>query len=282
MSMTDTVAFDGLGSVSDGASLVDVAPAPGRSADDVRAAVGAYKGDDPTFTDAKDMGGYSLLSLGETSKVTPVPDDLLSKARSLESKGRLVRYAFQGPVLLGAAAFELSVPDDMKASVERLGKLGVKSVMLLSSEPSAVSDNVAKKCGIVTLKVRMDDDERLEYIYKLGFDGKNVLAAGRGCEISRFAANASAVTIKEAAVGFEGLEDAVCASPADVAGLLSLSKKEVKRTSEGMSFGFYFNTLAIIAASTTLMGIEVVLLMVATSVVAIATNSARMYFSGLK
>jgi len=279
MSMADTVAFDGLGSVVDGSSLSEVAG----SADDVKAAVAAYKGSDPTFGDAKEMeGGYSLLGLAEASKVMFVPDDLLGKARAFEGKGKLTRYAFRGSTLLGVAAFELSVPDGLKAQVERLGKLGVKNVMLLTGEPSGVSDVAARKAGIATVKSRMDAGERLELVAKMASDGKNVLAAGRGCDISRFAANAAAVTIKEPAAGFEGLEDAVCASPADVPGLLSLAKKEVRRASEGMSFGFYFNTIAIIAASTTLVDVELVLLMVVASVVAIATNSARMYFSGLK
>jgi cation transport ATPase len=279
MSMTDTVAFDGLGSVVSDSSLTDVAGSGG----DVKAAVAAYKGDDPTFGDAKEMeGGYSLLSLAEASKVTFVPDDLLGKARSFEMKGKLTRYAFKGASLLGVAAFELTVPEDLKASVERFGKLGVKNVMLLTGEPSGVSDTAARKAGIGVVKSRMDAGDRLEFIAKMVAEGKNVLAAGRGCDISRFAANAAAVTIKDQAMGFEGLEDAICASPSEVPGLLSLSKKEVKRTSEGMSFGFYFNTIAIIAASTQLVDAELVLLMVVASVVAIATNSARMYFSGLK
>jgi len=232
--------------------------------------------------DARDMGGYSLLGLADASRITAVPEEVLAKARAFENKGKLARYAFKGSTLLGVGAFDLSVADDMKASVERMGKLGIKNVMLLSAEPAAVSEDVAKKAGIPIVKPRLEDDERLEFIRKLGADGKNVLAAGRGCEISRFAASAAAVTIKEQALGFEGLEDAICGSPSDVAGLISLSKKEVKRASEGMSFGFYFNTFAIIAAATTLVDIELVLLMVAASVVAIATNCARMYLSGLK
>lgn len=282
MSMTEAVAFDGLGSVAEKASLAGTAPAAGRSSDEVKAAVDAYKGDDPSFMDAREMDGYSLLGLADTSKALQVPEDLLTKARAFESQGKLARYAFKGSTLLGVAAFDLSVQDDMKASIERLSKMGIKNVMLLSGEPAAVSEAVAKKAGIPIVKPRLEDDERLEFIRKMGADGKNVLAAGRGCEISRFAANAGAVTVKEQALGFEGLEDAVCISPADIAGLISLSKKEVKRTSEGMSFGFYFNTFAIIAASTTLVDIEVVLLMVVASVVIIATNSARLYFTRLK
>jgi Cd2+/Zn2+-exporting ATPase len=282
MSTADAVAFDGLGSVADKAELADSAPAAGHSADEVNVAVGAYRGDDPTFMDARDIDGFSLLTLSDASKAGQVPEDLLSKARAFESKGKLARYAFKGSTLLGVAAFDLSVADDMKASVERMNKLGIKNVMLLSGEPAAVSEDVARKAGIPIVKPRMEDDERLEFIRKAGADGKNVVAAGRGCEISRFAANAGTVTIKEQALGFEGLEDAVCASPSDVAGLISLSKKEVKRASEGMSFGFYFNTIAVIGASTTLVDIELVLLMVAASVVAIATNCARMYFTRLK
>ncbi len=282
MSTADAVAFDGLGSVADKASLVDSAPAAGHSADEVKAAVDSYGGDDPTFMDARDADGYSLLALGDASRAGQVPEDLLAKARAFEGQGKLARYAFKGSTLLGVAAFDLTVEDDMMASVERMNKLGIKNVMLLSGEPPAISEAVAKKAGIPIVKSRMEDDERLEFIKKVGADGKNVVAAGRGCEISRFAANAAAITIKEQALGFEGLEDAICASPSDVAGLISLSKKEVMRASEGMSFGFYFNTFAVIAASTTLADIELVLLMVATSVVGIATNCARIYFTRLK
>jgi cation transport ATPase len=276
MSMTDVVIFDGLGSVADKAVLADTAGDA-----EVKAAVEAYTGDDPLFVDARGEV-YSLVGLGDASKIDKVPEDLLSKARAFESKGLLARYAYKGSTLLGVAAFELSVPDDMKASVERLGKAGIKNVTLLSSETAALSESVAKRAGIPVVKSRMDDGERLDFIHKLGSDGKNVLAAGRGCELSRFAANAAAVTVKEPAVGFEGLEDAVCGSPSEVAGLVALAKGETKRASEGMSFGFYFNTLAIIAASTTLVDIELMLLMVAASVVAIATNSLRPYFARLK
>ncbi|WP_174590625.1 cation-translocating P-type ATPase [Methanocella conradii] len=282
MSMADAVVFDGLGSVVDGASLAGIAAAEGHSDGDVKAAVEAYRGDDPTFGDAIGMdGGYSLLSLTEASRVTAIQDSLISKARAFESQGKLVRYAFKGDELLGVAAFDLSVPGDLKASVERLGRMGVKSVLLLSEEPQGVSEAMAKKAGISVVKPRMDDEERLEFIAKLAAS-KNVLAVGRGCGISRLAANAAAVTIKEPAVGFEGLEDAVCASPVNVAGLLSLSRREVKRASEGMSFGFYFNSIAIVVAAAMLVDVEIMLLMVVASVAVIATNSARLCLSRLK
>ena len=81
--------------------------------------------------------------------------------------------------------------------------------------------------------------QKLEFLRKLSADGKNVLAAGRGCEISRFAANAGAVTIREQALGFEGLEDAICASPADVAGLVALALAEaVPARGPGRSVAF--------------------------------------------
>lgn len=281
MSMTDAVAFDGLGAVAGSASLAGTSPAAGHAGGEVEAAVSAYRGGDPTFMDARGMGGYSLVCLADASRLAAVPEELLSRARAFEGRGLLVRYAFKDEALLGVAAFELAVPEGMRASVERLGRMGIKNVMLLAAEPAAVAEDVARKAGIGIVKPRLEDDERLEFIRKLGADGKNVLAAGRGCESSRFAANAAAVTVNEQALGFEGLEDAICASPADVAGLVELAKKEVKRASEGMSFGFYFNTIAVIAASTTLVDVELVLLMVAASVVAIATNSARLYFTGL-
>jgi len=282
MSMADTVVFDGLGSVVDGASLSGVAASAGHRDEEVKAAVEAYRGEDPMFGDAKGMeGGYSLLSLADASRITAIPDGIISKARAFEGQGRLVRYAFKGDELLGVAAFDLSVPEGLKDSMERMGRMGVKGVVLLSEEPQGVTDAVARKAGIGTAKPRMGDDERLDFIAKMSTT-KNVMAAGRGCGISRLAANAAAVTIKEPAVGFEGLEDAICASPVNVAGLLSLSRKEVKRASEGMSFGFYFNSIAIVVAAAMLVDIEIVLLMVVASVVAIATNSARLYISRLQ
>ena len=283
MSTVDTVVFDGLGSLADKATQTAAVPAAGFSEGDLNAIIAAYKGDDPTFRDAKAFGeGFSLLTLAEASKVQAVPDDMMSKAKAFEAQGKLVRYAFKGRSLAGIAAFELSAPESLKGSVERLAKMGIKSLMLLSGEPAAVSENIARGAGITNVRSRMDDMERLELIGKMVKDGKNVLAAGRACDISRFAANAAAVTIREPAVGFEGTEDAICGSAAEVPGLLSLSKKDVRIASQGMSFGFYFTTFAIIAASTMLVDIELMLLMIVASVAVVATNSARMYFSGSK
>jgi P-type E1-E2 ATPase len=282
MSMADTVVFDGLDSVTEGSKLVDSAAAAGHSNDEVKAIVSSYEADDPTFKDAKGFGdGYSILSLADASRAMTVPEDLLRRARAMESKGLLTRFTFKGQDLAGVAAFELTVPDRLKESVERLGKIKGMSATLLSAEPPGAPEAVAKRLGI-SAKSRMRNSERIDYMEKLGKEGKNVLAAGKGCDLSRFAANAGAVTIQKPMSGLEGLEDAICGSAADVYGLLMLSRKTVKRTNEGMSFGLYFNTFAIVAASSGLIDVQLALLMVVASVVAVATNSARLYLSGLR
>lgn len=283
MSLADTVVFDGLDSVVESSKLSDTAAAPGHSDDEVKAIVSAYLADDPTFKEAKGFGdSYSLLSLSEASRSVTIPEELLKRTRAFESRGLLGRFAFNGQVLVGTAAFELSVPGNLKHYIERMGKMKDMTITLVSSEPPGAPEAVAKMAGIPMVKSRMREKERLEYLQKLGADGKNVLAAGRGCDIPRFGANAAAVSIEKPMPGFEGLEDAICQSPADVYGLMSLARKTVKRTNEGMSFGLYFNTFAVVAASTGLIDIELALLMVVASVAVVATNSARLYFMGLR
>lgn len=281
MSIADTVVFDGLDAVTDGSKLADVVAAHGHTDEEVRAIISSYTADDPTFKEAKGFGdGFSILSLAEASRVTTVPEDLLKRSRAFESKGLLTRFAFKGQDIAGMAAFELSVPE-LKPSIDRLSKIKGMSVTLLSSESPGAPEAIAKKLG-VSVKSRMRDVERLSYLEKLGADGKNVLAAGTGCGLSRFAANAGTVSIGKSMPGLEGLEDAICGSAADVYGLLMHSRKTVKRTNEGMSFGLYFNTFAIVAASTGLVDVELALLMVVASVAVVATNSARLYLSGVR
>ena len=276
ISMADTVIFDGIGAVTKDLKLVDVAATRGHSEDDVKAIVSSFGTEDPSFRDAKG-DGFSLLSLSDAARVGPIPDDLLKRARALESKGMLTRFAIRGQDLIGMAAFEVSVPESMVRSIERLNRINGMSVLLLSAEPPGAPEAIAKKLGIQSVKSRMRDDESFAYIEKQAANGKNVLVAGKGCGLSRFAANSGAITIERPMQGFLGLEDAICGSADDVYCLVSLSKKAVSRTNEGMWIGLYFNVFALVAASSGLIGVEIAVLMVAASVVAVILNSARTY-----
>ena len=278
ISMADTVVFEGLGAVVEGSKLTDLAAAQGHSEDEMRVIISSYGSDDPVFADAK-RDGFSLLSLADAARAGTIPEELLKRARVFESKGLLTRFVFKEREILGVAAFELSVPKELARSIERLNNLNGMSVLLLSAEPPGAPEAVAKKLGIMAVKSRMRDDERFAHIEKLATSGKNVLAAGKGCGISRFVANAGAITIERPMQGFLGVEDAICGSAADVYRLLSLSKKAVRRTNEGMWIGLYFNVFALVAASSGLIDVEIAILMVAASIAAVTVNSARMYLA---
>ena len=283
ISMADTVVFDGLGAVTENSNLADMAAAPGHSEDKVKTVVSSYGSNDPVFSDAEvPDNGFSLRSLADAVRAGPIPEELLKKARVFESKGLLTRFAYKGQDFIGVAAFELSVPENLAQSVERLNSIKGMSLALLSAEPPGAPEAVAKKLGITSVKSRMRDEECFSYIEKLAASGKNVVAAGKGCGLSRFAANSGAITIERPMSGFQGLEDATCGSAADIYRLVSLSRKAVRRTNEGMWIGLYFNVFALVAASSGLIDLEIALLMVAASVVVVAANSARMWLAGAR
>ena len=274
ISMADTVVFDGLSAVVESSKLTDVAAAPGHSDDEVKVFISSYGSADPVFADEK-----HILSLADATRVGPIPEELLKRARAFESKGLLARFVFKEQEILGAIAFELSVPKELARSIERLNNMNRMSVLLLSAEPPGAPEAVAKKLGIAAVKSRMRDDERFSYIEKLAASGKNVLAAGKGCGLSRFVANSGVITIERPMQGFPGIEDVICGSASDVHRVVLLSKKAVRRTNEGMWIGLYFNVFALMAASSGLIDVEIAVLMVVASIVAVTVNSARMYLA---
>ena len=276
ISMTDTIVFDGLGAVVESSKLADVAAAPGHSDDEIKAFISSYGSADPVFADEKHE---SILSLADATRVGPIPEELLKRARAFESKGLLARFVFKEQEILGAIAFELSVPKELARSIERLNNMNRMSVLLLSAEPPGAPEAVAKKLGIAVVKSRIRDDERFSHIEKLTASGKNVLAAGKGCGLSRFVANSGVITIERPMQGFLGIEDVICGSASDVYRLVLLSKKAVRRTNEGMWIGLYFNVFALVAASSGLIDVEIAVLMVAASIAAVTVNSARMYLA---
>lgn len=294
MSMVDTVVINGLDVLVDRATVSDIIPAGKFSENDVKAALSS--GDNISWDMLPDAarecstgtkaGGYALLTLHEASRKVQVPQDMLRRAGTMDTEGKLIRYAVRGNELVGMVSFEMHISEEAKEAIDRLGRLGVKSLTLLSAESPGVSEATGRRAGITNIKSRMSDREKQEYIGKQVSEGKQVLAAGKRCELSIYAANACSMVVDGQTPGFEGLEDVRCGNIAQLPRILSLAKKTAKYISQGMTFALYFNTFAIILASISaalgIMDISLALLMVVASVVAVATNSARLYFSGLK
>ncbi|WP_230741418.1 P-type ATPase [Methanooceanicella nereidis] len=293
MSLADTVVISGIESLVNKSTVSDVIPVQGYTENDMKSAIAAYGGDenDPLVKAAREYASgvapseeYSLKSLAEASRVVQIPADSHKRANALENEGKLVRYALKGREFMGIVAFDLEVSEETKKAVESLGKdkAKAKEVVLISRNPAGLSEVIGRKAGITNIKSRMDDRERLELVKKMVENKKEVVVVSKRGDLTRFAGNSGSVVIGNAMPGFEGLDDARCDSFAVVPGLISLAKKSLKRANEGLNFGFYFNTFAVIAASLGVIDIQIASLMIITSVVVVATNSMRSYFISLK
>jgi cation transport ATPase len=288
MSITDTIVVNGIDPIIEDAKIVEISSMEKFTPEDVKAAIASYTGleNDITLKAARDFSagiakkeGYSLEKMAEASKKFQVPSGVHDKVKSFESDGKSVMFAMKGKELMGLVIFDLFVPERMSVALERLGKSGIKEIILLSAESTALSEAIAKKAGISTVRSRADDREKIDAIEKMVAEGKHVTVVSKGHDMSKFAGNSGAVSIDVPAYGFEGIEDARCSSFMEVPSLLSMAKGSVKRASQSMNFGFYFNTFAIIMASLGAVDAELAILMVMASVVLVATYSALPYIS---
>lgn len=294
MSMSETVLINGADALLDAVVVSDIIPVTGHTEDEVRSALASYAPDSPDALlnmalppEARvKESPFRISTLAGATKAGNFSKDVHARASAMESAGKAVRFALKDKELLGIIGLELKLPEGTKRAVERLEKIGVKNVTLLSSESTAVTDAIARNAGIKASNSRMDWREKISFIQKAQSDDRSVLVVGKECAATTLAGNGGTIAIGGPIKGFEWLEDARAASFMEVPGILALSKRTFKYIGQSMTFALYFNTVTIIAASimasVVMADIQIALLAMITSVAAVATSAARLYVTGMR
>ncbi|HEU4459105.1 MAG TPA: heavy metal translocating P-type ATPase [Methylibium sp.] len=276
------VAFDKTGTLTEGRpSLVAVAPAPGRARDEVLATAAALQATSshplalavleaaraerlaiPEARDATALAGRGIegrvegraVVLGSTRWLNEAGVEagaLAGEARRLEAQGRtvswLVRRDGEGAGLLGLLAFGDTVKPAARGAVERLHRLGIRTVMLTGDNRGA-AQAVGTALGIDDVHAEVLPADKAALVQRLRDAGEVVAFVGDGLN--------DGPALAAASVGFAmagGADVATEAAgitlmrgdPRLVADALDISRRTDSKIRQGLFWAFAYNIVGI-------------------------------------
>lgn len=243
------IAFDKTGTLTEGKPyLTDVKPAPGvseaellaiavsieRSSDHPLAAAivrdGAAKlGEAPipvaeaveSITGKGIQGRVegALVQIGKPglfdASAAPMPTELRLAVGNLELSGRTVMVVHRGARYLGALGVMDTERSSAKNAIERLRKLGIKRMVMLSGDNQRVADAVAANIGLDQAMGSLMPDEKVVAISALRSEAGGVAMVGDGVNDAPALAHANVGVAMGAAGSDVALESADVALMAD-------------------------------------------------------------------
>lgn len=132
----------------------------------------------------------------------PIPSELQAQDIELSKNGQSVSYIVRNSVVIGLAAVSDEIKHDARAAIERLKKLGVAKIIMLTGDNEHVARNVAGKLGIPDFYAGLLPEEKLAKIRELHREGI-VVMVGDGVNDAA-ALSASQVGIAMGAMGVDG------------------------------------------------------------------------------
>jgi Cu+-exporting ATPase len=308
-----TVAFDKTGTLTEGRpSLVAVEPVSGQARDDVLRLAAALQQSSshplavavmdrarvedlpvPPAQDTRALPGRGVegvvlgqpLVLGSTRllhELAVEPGDLVDAAERLQREGRtlswLVRRAGEHgepAQLLGLLAFGDSVKATASAAVQRLHRLGIKTVMLTGDNPGS-AQAVALELGITDFRAEVLPADKAAAVQALRATGALVGFVGDGLN--------DGPALAAASVGFAMAGGADVATetagvtlmrgdPRLVADAIDISRRTYSKIKQGLFWAFAYNVLGIPLAAFGLLSPVIAGAAMAFSSVSVVTNA---------
>jgi Cu2+-exporting ATPase len=184
--------------------------------------------------------------------------DMVSK---LSSQGKTVVYVAAEKELKGLIALADLIRDESREAVDALKELGVE-VAMLTGDNRQTAAYVAKELGLHTFFAEVLPEQKADTIKKLQNQGKRVVMVGDGIN--------DAPALVQADVGIAigaGTDVAVESAdvvlvkndPRDVAKLITLSKKTMRKMNENLVWATGYNVVAIPAAAGILVPFGIIL-----------------------
>jgi P-type Cu2+ transporter len=178
-------------------------------------------------------------------------DDVASKVSELSSQGKTVIYFSTKDKLLGLIAMADLIRDESREAIKSLKELGLE-VAMITGDNKQTAAYVAKELELSTFFAEVLPDQKASAVKSLQDKGKRVAMVGDGIN--------DAPALVQADVGIAigaGTDVAVESAdvvlikndPRDVARLITLSKKTMRKMNENLVWATGYNVIAIPAAA---------------------------------
>lgn len=179
------------------------------------------------------IGNGSLFEELDENKPS---DEIKEKVKALEVLGNTTMLVRENKKYIGIVALMDTPRKDAKSTLEKLKKIGIKRMIMLSGDNQQVADAVAKELGLTDAWGGLLPEAKVEAIKKLRSEEKKVAMVGDGVNDAPAMAN-STVGIAMGAAGSDvALETADIALMADnlqnlpfAIGLSRMSKRIIKQ-----------------------------------------------------
>lgn len=277
----DTVAFDKTGTLTHGEPrLVEVVPLGSLPEGEIlrlsavaekfsehplgRAVVRAAEGrglaipDPEGFEALPGMGvsaradGGNLLTLGRTRSLAErgirIDGETETRAAKLAAPGRTVILAATGEEAAGLLVFEDELRPESKATIARLGELGLRTV-LVTGDNRETAERIAAELGITEVHSEVLPQQKVEIVERLQAEGRKVAFVGDGVNDGPALATADVgvamglagtdLAIETAEIGL--LSDDLSKLPH----LLGLSRKAIRAINQNLVFSLGVLGLAV-------------------------------------
>jgi Cd2+/Zn2+-exporting ATPase len=159
-------------------------------------------------------------------------------------------YCCSDSEFLGDIVFADIIKEDSKQAIATMGKMGVKTTVMLTGDKQPIADDIAQKAGIQTVYSRLLPDEKIEKIKELQDSGNKVFYTGDGIND----APVLAVADLGIAMGAVGADVAIEASDIVIMGDslskipvgIRVARKALKLAKENIAFSLVVKTIILV------------------------------------
>lgn len=177
--------------------------------------------------------------------------ELSSEIPSLQESGKTLVFVAEETKLLGIIAVSDTVKKDATHSIEKLKKMGVKTVMLTGDNKKA-AEYIGRKIGFDEIVSEVLPTEKADVVKKYQSEGKTIIMVGDGIN------DAPALTQADIGCAIGSGSDIAIESAeivlmkgdlADVAKAIHLSRLTIRNIRQNLFWAFCYNSLAIPVAA---------------------------------
>lgn len=115
-----------------------------------------------------------------TERNSQLPDHIKAKAEDLEKKGNTTMLVQQNNNYIGIITLMDVARQDAKETLTKLGKTGIRKMIMLTGDNQNVAEAVAKEIGITDAWGNLMPEQKVEAIQKLAASEKKVAMVGDG------------------------------------------------------------------------------------------------------
>jgi P-type Cu+ transporter len=174
-------------------------------------------------------------------------DTVQSQADAMAAAGQTVSFLAAPPILLAVLGFADTVKPGARAAIERLHKMGLRTVML-TGDGQGAADAVARQVGIETVRAKILPVDKATAVAELRADGSVVAMVGDGIN------DAPALAAADIGIAMAGGTDVAMETAgitlmrgdlALVADAIAVSRRTTAKIWQGLFWAFAYNVLGI-------------------------------------